>query len=87
MTKIIGGGGATAHAERLKKGDIILRVNATDCVDVSHHVAVDALIHNGNIIIHIRHEAKHRILHVQSLNCYNLMKSCNVISSLLANIW
>lgn len=49
VTKIIGGG-AAAHDGRLKKDDIILRVNTTDCVDVPHHVAVDALKRADNVV-------------------------------------
>lgn len=53
VTKIIGGG-AAAFDGRLKKDDIILRVNQTDTVDVPHHVAVDALKRAGNAVKLVR---------------------------------
>ncbi|KRX54787.1 Disks large -like protein 1 [Trichinella sp. T9] len=49
VTKIIPGG-AAAYDGRLRKDDIILRVNQIDTTDVYHHVAVDALKQAGNIV-------------------------------------
>jgi len=49
VTKVIGGG-AAAHDGRLRRDDIILRVNTTDTVDVVHQVAVEALKRAGNVV-------------------------------------
>ncbi|VDO99405.1 unnamed protein product [Soboliphyme baturini] len=49
ITKIIPGG-AAAMDGRLRQGDVLLRVNNTDTVDVPHHVAVDALKRAGNVV-------------------------------------
>uniref|UniRef100_A0A915HF84 Uncharacterized protein n=1 Tax=Romanomermis culicivorax TaxID=13658 RepID=A0A915HF84_ROMCU len=49
VTKIIDGG-AAAYDGRMRVGDVILRVNTTDTIDVPHHVAVDALRRAGNVV-------------------------------------
>lgn len=49
VTKIIGGGAAAIDG-RLRKDDIILRVNRVDLINVPHHVSVDALKAAGNTV-------------------------------------
>ncbi|CAI2357114.1 unnamed protein product [Caenorhabditis sp. 36 PRJEB53466] len=49
VTKIIEGGAALADG-RMKKGDIIMSVNNTNCVGVEHEVAVNALKNSGNVV-------------------------------------
>ncbi|CDW56330.1 disks large 1 [Trichuris trichiura] len=49
VTKVIPGGAAAADG-RLRKDDIILRVNSTDTTDVFHSVAVEALKRAGNVV-------------------------------------
>ena len=53
VTKIIPGGAATRDG-RLRKDDIIMRVNNTQTVNVPHHVAVDALKKAGNVVALVR---------------------------------
>jgi len=43
-------GGAVARDGRIKVNDIILKVNNTDCVDVDHNVAVQALKNSGTVV-------------------------------------
>uniref|UniRef100_A0A914EP37 Uncharacterized protein n=2 Tax=Acrobeloides nanus TaxID=290746 RepID=A0A914EP37_9BILA len=43
-------GGAVARDGRIKVGDVILKVNNTDTVDVEHQVAVDALKNSGSVV-------------------------------------
>ncbi|KAJ1369216.1 hypothetical protein KIN20_030624 [Parelaphostrongylus tenuis] len=43
-------GGAAAADGRMKKFDRILKVNNTDCVNVPHEVAVNALKTAGNVV-------------------------------------
>ncbi|KAK6755066.1 hypothetical protein RB195_013816 [Necator americanus] len=49
VTNIIMGGAAAADG-RMKKYDKILKVNNTDCVNVPHEVAVNALKTAGNVV-------------------------------------
>ncbi|VDN23855.1 unnamed protein product, partial [Cylicostephanus goldi] len=49
VTNIIMGGAAAADG-RMKKFDKILKVNNTDCVNVPHEVAVNALKTAGNVV-------------------------------------
>ncbi|KAE9553981.1 hypothetical protein FO519_002798 [Halicephalobus sp. NKZ332] len=43
-------GGAVARDGRIKVNDIILKVNNTDCVDVDHNIAVQALKNSGTVV-------------------------------------
>lgn len=43
-------GGAVARDGRIQVGDIILKVNTTETVDVQHQVAVDALKSSGSVV-------------------------------------
>jgi len=43
-------GGAVARDGRIQKGDIIVKVNTVDCIDVEHHVAVEALRESGSVV-------------------------------------
>uniref|UniRef100_A0A5S6R115 Uncharacterized protein n=1 Tax=Trichuris muris TaxID=70415 RepID=A0A5S6R115_TRIMR len=58
VTKVIPGGAAAADG-RLRKDDIILRVNNTDTTDVFHRVAVEALKRAGNVVkLHVRRRVR-----------------------------
>lgn len=46
----ISAGGAVARDGRVKVGDVILKVNNVDCVNVEHQVAVDALKSSGSVV-------------------------------------
>ncbi|KAH7728002.1 disks large 3-like [Aphelenchoides avenae] len=43
-------GGAVARDARVRKDDIILKVNNVDCVDVEHQIAVEALKNSGSVV-------------------------------------
>lgn len=43
-------GGAVARDGRIRKEDVILKVNNVDCVNVEHQVAVDALKNSGSVV-------------------------------------
>lgn len=49
VTKIIPGG-AAAKDGRLKKHDVILRVNTVDFTNIQHATAVDTLKSAGNVV-------------------------------------
>ncbi|KHJ46467.1 Hsp90 protein [Trichuris suis] len=58
VTKVIPGGAAAADG-RLRRDDVILRVNNTDTTDVFHSVAVEALKRAGNVVkLHIRRRVR-----------------------------
>ncbi|KAK6058660.1 PDZ/DHR/GLGF domain protein [Cooperia oncophora] len=56
VTNIIMGGAAAADG-RMKKFDKILKVNNTECVNVPHEVAVNALKTAGNVVRLVSHPA------------------------------
>jgi C-terminal processing protease CtpA/Prc len=43
-------GGAVFRDGRIKVGDVIMKVNATNCMGVPHDVVVEALKQSGNLI-------------------------------------
>lgn len=53
VTKILDGGAAALDG-RLRKDDIILRVNSTATVNVPHETAVEALKRAGNVVQLVR---------------------------------